>query len=135
MNDHGMKGIIMKMHVKKSLLRLAAAFVVLSVFGLGCERTETDRGLMVSPSNARIVRDEAITFVAMLPESADGNREIMYPLEWSVSDPSMGTLRSAAGDAVVYVAARRSGPNSVMVRDQSGAKGVAAITQASATAE
>ena len=107
---------------------LAVALPILFL-GAGCERTATDRGLAVTPSDARVVWREAITFTATLPEGADQDREILYPLEWSVSDPTMGTLRSAAGDSVVYVAARRSGANSVSVRDQGGAEGVASITQ------
>ncbi len=110
-------------------LCLVALFGFISAIGLGCERVEGDRGLLVSPSNARLAWSEAITFTATLPESADSDRAVLYPLEWSVSDPTMGSLRSAGGDSVVYVAGRRSGANSVVVRDQGGAEGVASITQ------
>jgi len=101
----------------------------------GCERVETDRGLVVTPADARIGWEEAVTFTAELPEGSDEDRELLYPLEWSLSDPSLGTLRSAGGDTVVYVAGRRSGGNSILVRDQSGAKGAAAIVQSSGSGD
>ncbi len=104
-------------------------WVGLFMVGLGCDRTETDRSMTVSPSNARLLWQESITFTVSLPDNAAEDRELYYPLEWSVSDPSMGYLQRIGGDSVVYVAARRSGPNSILVRDPFGAEGVASIVQ------
>ena len=123
--------------MKKMGLRfgvLLTALMPVLLLSTGCERTATDRALRVSPSNARVQSSEAVTFEVTLPEGTDGAREILYPLEWRVSNPELGTIRSSGGNTAVYVAGRQSGSNAIVVRDQAGAEGVASIVQTSAVA-
>lgn len=110
-------------------LTLWVATVAACLLTFGCERAETDRGLDVTPENARIAWEGSVTFSVALPESAGRDREIYYPLEWTVSHPDMGTLQESQGSTAVYIAARRSGVNSILVQDQSGAQGIVAVEQ------
>jgi len=95
----------------------------------GCERTTEDQALTISPRDTRLTWNQAVTLVVTLPEGADPERTIQYPLEWRVSNPALGSITRAGGNSAVYVAERGSGANAVFVRDQTGAEGVASIVQ------
>lgn len=116
--------------------RLICLGAIVSVVGIlvGCERTDTELTLVLvevdsGQSSVSVEAGNAVTFRASLPEDDDDTREIYYPLEWSLSDPSIGALRGAAGDTVVYEAGPFAGAGSITVRDQIGATGSASISQ------
>ena len=103
--------------------------LIVALFAAGCERTTTSAVIDVSPEAAALDIRGAVTFTASVPESERETRQLYYPLEWRVSNASLGTLQHSAGDTAVYVAGDVAGVNTVSVRDQAGAEGVAAITQ------
>jgi hypothetical protein len=100
--------------------------VMVGVVMCGCESTKTTENAMtVTPGEATVTHDSAlVTFTASLTSS---NSSLILPLEWSVSDPSMGHIRSSSGVTAVYEATSRHGNNTVLVRDQGDAEGVAAV--------
>jgi hypothetical protein len=53
--------------------------------------------------------------------------ELLYPLEWSVSEPANGRIISTAGNTAVYYADVGAGKNVVTVRDQDDREGLATI--------
>lgn len=59
----------------------------------------------------------------------DGTRELSLPLTWTVSDPALGRIGSHGGMSAAYVRTSAAGDNSIVVKDQYGAEGVAAIRQ------
>lgn len=97
----------------------------------GCEKTTIRKALDVTttPADAKIDVRGSVTLKAAIPEAESEIRIIFYPLEWTVSDSSLGTVREAAGDSAVYVASDIEGVNTVTVRDQTGSEGVASIIQ------
>jgi hypothetical protein len=54
---------------------------------------------------------------------------LFLPLEWSVSDPSLGTIISSAGFSAVYRSTGKVGDNVVTVRDQGDAAGTTVVVQ------
>lgn len=113
--------------MKKQFSIMGVLIVVL--FATGCERTTTSAVIDVSPEAAALDIRGAVTFTASIPDSERETRQLYYPLEWRVSNASLGTLRHSAGDTAVYEAGDVAGVNTLYVRDQAGAEGVAAITQ------
>ncbi len=61
--------------------------------------------------------------------STSTNQTLFYPLEWSVSTPSLGTIRSASGNTAVYESLGGEGNNIITVRDQDDNKGQAVVVQ------
>ncbi len=103
--------------------------LIVVLFATGCEKTTTRATINVTPASAELDIRGAVTFTAAIPESERETRQLYYPLEWRVSNEALGSLRQTAGDSAVYVAGDMAGVNTVSVRDQAGAEGVAAITQ------
>ncbi len=111
---------------------LVVAVLVVALLGGGCEKSVTEHSLEVTPDSAEVEVRGAVHLTA---SRSDADREIYYPLEWSVSDDSLGSIRDAAGDTAVYSAGVGAGVNTVVVRDQMGAEGMALITQVVPDAE
>lgn len=97
--------------------------VVLSWFMTSCE--ETDDALNVFPGNSTIGPNISTFTIAVV----SATRDISLPLEWSVSNPELGSITSTSGYSVVYTRTTNNGENSVTVRDQYGTEGVAAVDQ------
>ena len=108
---------------------LAIVMVLVALVAAGCEKSITTRSLDITPASAVIPVRGGVSLKASLPVAEQDERQIYYPLEWSVSDGTLGGLHNIAGDSAVYVAGNRAGVNTVIVRDQMGAEGVALITQ------
>ena len=105
---------------------LAVGFVLVMLLAVGCEKTNTSITLDVTPVSSEIQVRDAVSLKA---SSSDAERTIYYPLVWSVSDGSLGSIQNAAGDTAIYVASRKAGVNSIIVKDQVGAEGLAMVTQ------
>ncbi len=114
------------------LVACVVSFLAAAAF-LGCEKTNRAMGLTVTP-NASILSQagQRVTLTAALPQvnaSVVSNRteELLYPLEWSVTDETQGRIVSAAGDSAVYRCDVGHGGNTVIVRDQANREGLAGI--------
>lgn len=112
-------------------IRLAGmvALVCVVAYCAGCEKTTTGIVIVLSPPDADIDVSSAVTFTASVPEGDLKTRTLYYPLEWSLSKPGLGTIQQSAGNTAVYVAGKTEGVNTVTVRDQMGAEGVASVSQ------
>lgn len=55
--------------------------------------------------------------------------DLSYPLEWSVSNPAMGTIIRSSGDTALYRMNAVSGHQVITVRDQYGNEGYASVYQ------
>ena len=118
--------------MKRLLLISAAAGVSLLVMVCaGCEKTTTGIVIVLTPPDADIDVSSAVTFTASIPAADSATRTLYYPLEWSVSKTGLGTIQQSAGNTAVYVAGKTEGVNTVTVRDQMGAEGVASVSQTS----
>ena len=112
------------------LKRVAMGVAVLVLLGAaGCEKAVTGRALEVTPPGAVVAPRGSVRLTAGIPEAEKESRQLYYPLVWTVSNPSLGFMRDAAGDSAVYEAYNAEGVNTVAVRDQGGAEGIASVTQ------
>lgn len=114
------------MKKRSCVVGLAVMMGGLALLAAGCEKTVTSMALEVTPESSVVEVRGAVHLTASI---SDSEREVYYPLEWSVRDGALGSIGDAAGDTAVYYADHRAGVNSVIVRDQMGAEGVAVIKQ------
>jgi len=102
----------------------ACALIVIT----GCEEVTRNKTINITPASPEIRRTEAIVLTASLAVSTSTNG-LYLPLEWSMSDPTLGNFAGAAGNSVVYQAGGRGGNNTIRVRDQADNEGVTNIRQ------
>jgi len=95
---------------------------------LGCETTETaDNALSITPSSIALTNvNDTVTFTV---GSGGTNATLALPLIWTVSDNSLGTIKSSAGLAAIYESKGKVGNNTITVRDQGQAEGLAVVNQ------
>ena len=139
----------------KWIKAIAGGLVLAALLGFaaGCgEDAETDTALAISPASATVYADGATVFLtaydpdeavygadaaahakASLDSDVTETNElvshIFLPLEWSVVNPAMGRVMASGGYSAVYESYGPRGQNYVIVRDQAGREGVAAIEQ------
>ncbi len=99
------------------------------MLAVGCEKVQTTATLVVTPASVQVARDGVAQFTVSLPETERESRDLYFPLTWTLSDPTLGTITNAAANTAVYAAGTGEGVNTVIVRDRSGAEGMAVITQ------
>jgi hypothetical protein len=139
---------------KSALATFALTGLVVSI--LGCESGTTDsKEIVVSPTiiNIPSTKGNGVFFVAnravgsTLTESSSTttnnnttttsttvssgttNQTLFYPLQWSVSTPSIGFIRSASGNTAIYESLGGKGNNIIKVRDQDDNTGQAVVVQ------
>jgi hypothetical protein len=61
--------------------------------------------------------------------SSGTNQTLYYPLEWSVSAPSLGYIKSSSGNTAIYESLGGAGNNTISVRDQDDKKGQSVVVQ------
>jgi hypothetical protein len=108
------------------------AVIFASVVLLGCEETQQRRVLSVTPNTAELSRaGDRVTLTASVPDvSAAATNTVsglLYPLAWSVTDPTMGRIVSSTANAAVYECTVTDGENIVVVRDEGDREGLATI--------
>jgi len=136
-----------------SILRGTLA-AILGCFAMiaGCESGTTDsEEILVAPSIANISasKGDGVLFVVnsalgstfststttngstvtTTTSSGTTNQTLFYPLEWSVSTPSLGFIRTSSGNTAIYESLGGRGNNIVTVRDQDGKTGQAVVVQ------
>ncbi len=113
--------------MKTAAEHFACLLALLAVLCLchGCEQSDGGPALGVSPSSA--VVDVATGSIVLTVGS--GTIEGSLPLEWSVSDSSLGRIIRSDGLTATYARLAGNGQNRVMVKDQYGVEGAAVITQ------
>lgn len=105
---------------------LAVVLVVGAVLcGLMTSCENSDDALNVFPGNATM----GSNITAFTISVVSATREIALPLEWSVSNPELGSITSTSGYAAVYDRTASNGMNSITVFDQSGTKGTVSVNQ------
>lgn len=116
------------MKTLSALLTVMVLFVVGGLMMAGCESTSsTDSAISVTPSSAELSSsNNTQIFTASV---ASSNVALVLPLMWSVSDASLGTIKSSAGVTAIYESKGGEGNNTVMVHDQASAEGVAVARQ------
>lgn len=117
------------MRAKTIMMAMVAVAGAVLWMGTGCEEAEGLKGLNVEPptvtlggsgSNAVTARE----FTAVV------SNDLALPLEWRVSNPSLGDIRSQSGTKAIYAANKgQKGDNVITVRDQYKNEGSAIVTQ------
>jgi hypothetical protein len=131
---NGESDMKMMMHGKLGTWTGVAAILVVAAVLMGCETAERRRSLEVTPTIADVSRaGDRVVLTASVPEQVDDDgftnqvAQLLYPLEWTVSEPANGRIISTAGDTAVYYADIGDGRNVVTVRDQANREGLANI--------
>lgn len=102
------------------------AVVMAGMAMVGCETTTTtDNVLTINPASVTLTNAWAVvTFTASI---ASTNVPLALPLEWSVSDPAIGTIRASGGLSAIYEGKNVQGNNTITVRDQGECDGIAIV--------
>lgn len=113
------------MRMRQHVMWASAALLAVLCLVTGCEDVDTAEGLALSPSSALLTAPgDTVNFVVNTT-----NRTIFFPLEWTVTNPDLGTIHTTSGGSAVYESFGYVGNNIVTVSDQSGAEGVATVQQ------
>ncbi len=103
----------------------------LILFCTGCDPSDDGvRGeLDVTPAAATLTGDEkSVILTANVADNGDAPEPIVYPLEWSVTDPAVGHVAAQSAAKAVYTHTGRSpGSNVILVRDSFGREGLATV--------
>jgi hypothetical protein len=126
---------MMKKHWKGKNLgsrKSEAVLRVLLVLGwglaAGCESSTTsEHAIVVTPPSTTLAGGRGTVLLTAAPANTNAVPRLFLPLEWSVSEPPLGRIESAAGTSAVYVGLGGRGANAITVRDQSKAEGVAVV--------
>jgi hypothetical protein len=107
-------------------LMLGAAVMVM----VGCETTKSsDMVITWKPDPAVLTKAGESVIFYIEDEGTNTSGALQLPLEWSVSDPSLGFIHSSSALIAVYVSKGGKGINMVTVRDQAEHEGAAVVTQ------
>lgn len=110
-----------------------AAVAVAGGLMAGCDDAETDSALQIVPANSVITGQGTTLFLtASDPDAVDAsatnlNDMAILPLQWSVSNPTLGRILSSAGYNAVYESHGGRGQNIVIVTDRFGREGLAVV--------
>jgi len=138
--------------MKKLLLGAICIGVIASAAALfltGCDEAEGLETILISPSEKEMTtRESTIWLTASFPGAtkADGDDtnttssvgfadpvdpdDILHlPLEWDVTDPSLGQIFGSGGTGALYVRNSNLGVNTIVVRDQYDNEGYAKVRQ------
>lgn len=118
-----------------SSFMLCVLLGVCAGFFCGCETAENTEALTVSPAEANLstgsTTNDAVNTVTFT--ATDGLRDLSLPLEWRVTNPSIGRIVGAAGLSASYQATVRTTDgslvNTVIVKDQYDAEGLVTVRQ------
>ncbi len=119
----------MKFIIRFSLiLFLGLAFTVISQ--TGCEDVKGIDGIMVrGPNGSNSVTLALSEKEVLLTATFSKTNNLAFPLEWRVSDPSLGTIVNQSSATALYRRAARTGSNIITVTDQYDNEGFATIVQ------
>lgn len=124
----------MKMHqFALTMVMIAAVAALLGT--VGCEENTQRLAITVSPSSATLGGESnlvnSVVFTASPVQGVINTNPaaLHYPLTWTVSDDSLGVITGSGGNSAVYTRTGGDGVNTITVRDQGDAEGVAVVTQ------
>ncbi|MEI6971114.1 MAG: Ig-like domain-containing protein [bacterium] len=104
---------------------LASAAIMIGVFASGCGAVDTpDTVITITPASTSVAAKETKVFTAC---AADSNVVLNLPLEWTISDSSLGTIIATDGLTAFYKAGTGTGNNILRVYDQGDASGMALV--------
>jgi hypothetical protein len=119
--------------MKKHSVWVLGAVIMLGVAGVvltGCESTgTTDSAITITASSSSITGKAAVTLTAAAGGGTNSTTSLALPLVWTVSDVSLGDIKSSAGVTAIYQSTGKVGNNAITVRDQGSSEGVAVVTQ------
>jgi hypothetical protein len=117
--------------MRKLILAAAVGVLCVAAFWVaGCD-DGAGYGLTVTPADVDLAVGETSQGFAVgtSTNDASGLRALSLPLEWSVSNPSLGYIVAGSGASAVYVRTATIGINVITVQDQYGAEGIATVRQ------
>lgn len=123
----------MKMTIRHSgFFAGAIACALAAMLATGCEDAETESGLTLTPASSELIGQGAtvlLTAELAVEPGTNVHDQVILPLTWSVSNPSLGGILRSAGYTAVYESNGRIGQNVVICRDGFGREGLASINQ------
>lgn len=140
----------------KNILYVISIVMLCGLFIVGCEESEGNEGLIIDPNYVDMVNDSSARWFTVTGKNDAANitsdsttsssgtntttttstvtdnmalNDLSYPLTWSVSDASLGTIVESSGDTALYRKTSNSGHQIITVRDQYGNEGYASVYQ------
>ena len=112
---------------KFSAVLTACAVVTLGALAIvGCENTSNGTVITVTPSKVELSGDVVTEVFTASP--ASDKTTLFLPLQWKVSDATLGVI-DGAGWTAVYRRTGNVGVNVITVSDQAESDGTAVVTQ------
>ena len=111
-----------------SSVMLLIAILGLAAATISCDLSDTgdasQNSLNISPRSTNILTQSSALFTV----AVSTNQNVVLPLVWSVDNPTLGRIVSAAGQSAIYQSSTHPGSNTITVRDQGDKEGLAQIT-------
>lgn len=114
----------MKRWVAWGVVGVCVAAVVLGVAGVGCDSVTQSGDVVITTDVPALM---ATGRVAVVITANDTNGTLYLPLEWSVSDATLGTVTKQGALTALYQGNAQVGINTVTVKDQGNAEGLSVI--------
>lgn len=106
----------------------AVVVAVASSLLAGCEEGKGTHALVVTPAYVDLTT--SASNITQTFSVTGGLRELSLPLTWSVADQSLGRIGASGGVSASYFAnTNLHGVNTIIVKDQYDAEGIATIKQ------
>jgi hypothetical protein len=111
------------------IVLVVAAAAVVGLLIVGCEDGGAANLVNVSPAEVYMSAGTQVFTVADTTNSVSGLRSLSLPIEWSVSNPGLGSIIATDADSAVYSRTASAGVNIIIARDQYDAEGIATVIQ------
>jgi hypothetical protein len=105
----------------------AAVLTVLVVAPFGCEELDGLIALEIEPAYVDLTPSSNVVEFVISTNSRGG--DLGLPIEWSVTDASLGRIIGSSGYSAYYVRLAPTGINTVIARDQYDNEGYATVRQ------
>lgn len=121
------------MKTKANWVVIAITAVLLAFLAAGCEDADTGSAMAIDPATSDLSGSGAtvvLTAKSLVAVTASNRSDqIILPVTWSVSNPSLGGIMSSRGYTAVYESNGRPGQNVVFAEDAYGREALAVINQ------
>ncbi|MCK5850099.1 MAG: hypothetical protein KAH23_04225 [Kiritimatiellae bacterium] len=107
------------------VVSLSVMFLFATMLFVGCDSSDNTNSLTIDPEEVELASDGETQVFEVLYDGETVS-DLALPIEWKVSDPSIGVIASHSGYKAIYQR-RAAGVNIVYAEDQYGSEGYATV--------